>query len=52
MEDMDDDFGLRLCKYGKKYKYDKYGKKYGKKYDKDYDDKDYDYYDEDYSDKY
>lgn len=37
MEDMDDDFGLRLCKYGKMYKYYKYGgyDKYGKGYDKE-----------------
>ncbi|WP_187880224.1 DUF1104 domain-containing protein [Helicobacter pylori] len=37
MEDMDDDFGLRSCKHGKKHKHDKHGKKHGKKHDKDHD---------------
>ncbi|WQR99942.1 sialic acid-binding protein [Helicobacter pylori] len=52
MEDMDDDFGLRSCKHGKKHKHDKYGKKHGKKHDKDHDDKDHDHHDEDHSDKH
>ncbi|GAA7854976.1 zinc ABC transporter substrate-binding protein [Helicobacter pylori] len=52
MEDMDDDFGLRSCKHGKKHKHDKHGKKHGKKHDKDHDDKDHDHHDEDHSDKH
>ncbi|MFS7886686.1 sialic acid-binding protein [Helicobacter pylori] len=48
MEDMDDDFGLRSCKHGKKHKHDKHGKKHGK----DHDDKDHDHHDEDHSDKH
>ncbi|WP_187942490.1 sialic acid-binding protein [Helicobacter pylori] len=48
MEDMDDDFGLRSCKHGKKHKHDKHGKKH----DKDHDDKDHDHHDEDHSDKH
>ncbi|WP_120855432.1 sialic acid-binding protein [Helicobacter pylori] len=52
MEDMDDDFGLRSCKHGKKHKHDKHGKKHGKKHDKDRDDKDHDHHDEDHSDKH
>ncbi len=52
MEDMDDDFGLRSCKHGKKHKHDKNGKKHGKKHDKDHDDKDHDHHDEDHSDKH
>ncbi|MGL2752644.1 sialic acid-binding protein [Helicobacter pylori] len=52
MEDMDDDFGLRSCKHGKKHKHDKHGKKHGKKHDKDHDDKDHDHHDEDRNDKH
>ncbi len=52
MEDMDDDFGLRSCKHGKKHKHDKHGKKHGKKHDKDHDDKDHDHHDEDHNDKH
>ncbi len=52
MEDMDDDFGLRSCKHGKKHKHDKHGKKHGKNHDKDHDDKDHDHHDEDHSDKH
>ncbi|KAA6494637.1 sialic acid-binding protein [Helicobacter pylori] len=52
MKDMDDDFGLRSCKHGKKHKHDKHGKKHGKKHDKDHDDKDHDHHDEDHSDKH
>ncbi|GAA7760602.1 hypothetical protein HpCOL17_15370 [Helicobacter pylori] len=52
MEDMDDDFGLRSCKHGKKHKHDKHGKKHGKKHDKDHDDKDHDHHDEDHSNKH
>ncbi|WQY68999.1 sialic acid-binding protein [Helicobacter pylori] len=52
MEDMDDDFGLRSCKHGKKHKHDKHGKKHDKKHDKDHDDKDHDHHDEDHSDKH
>ncbi|GAA7533355.1 hypothetical protein MMM123_14870 [Helicobacter pylori] len=52
MEDLDDDFGLRSCKHGKKHKHDKHGKKHGKKHDKDHDDKDHDHHDEDHSDKH
>ncbi len=52
MEDMDDDFGLRSCKHGKKHKHDKHGKKHGKKHDKDHDGKDHDHHDEDHSDKH
>ncbi|WRA81436.1 sialic acid-binding protein [Helicobacter pylori] len=52
MEDMDDDFGLRSCKHGKKHKHDKHGKKHGKKHNKDHDDKDHDHHDEDHSDKH
>ncbi|OPG67569.1 zinc ABC transporter substrate-binding protein [Helicobacter pylori] len=52
MEDMDDDFGLRSCKHGKKHRHDKHGKKHGKKHDKDHDDKDHDHHDEDHSDKH
>ncbi|GAA7712195.1 hypothetical protein HpCOL12_03590 [Helicobacter pylori] len=52
MEDMDDDFGLRSCKHGKKHKHDKHGKKHGKKHDKDHDDKDHDHHDKDHSDKH
>ncbi|WRG21704.1 sialic acid-binding protein [Helicobacter pylori] len=52
MEDMDDDFGLRSCKHGKKHKHDKHGKKHGKKHDKDHNDKDHDHHDEDHSDKH
>ncbi|WQX22644.1 sialic acid-binding protein [Helicobacter pylori] len=52
MEDMDDDFGLRSCKHGKKHKHNKHGKKHGKKHDKDHDDKDHDHHDEDHSDKH
>ncbi|MGL2659894.1 sialic acid-binding protein [Helicobacter pylori] len=52
MEDMDDDFGLRSCKHGKKHKHDKHGKKHGKKHDKDHDNKDHDHHDEDHSDKH
>ncbi|MGL2600119.1 sialic acid-binding protein [Helicobacter pylori] len=52
MEDMDDDFGLRSCKHGKKHKHDKHGKKHGKKHDKYHDDKDHDHHDEDHSDKH
>ncbi|WRA32679.1 sialic acid-binding protein [Helicobacter pylori] len=52
MEDMDDDFGLRSCKHGKKHKHDKHGKKHGKKHDKDHGDKDHDHHDEDHSDKH
>ncbi|WP_120936560.1 sialic acid-binding protein [Helicobacter pylori] len=52
MEDMDDDFGLRSCKHGKKHKHDKHGKKHGKKHDKNHDDKDHDHHDEDHSDKH
>ncbi|GAA7105350.1 hypothetical protein ID0213_13720 [Helicobacter pylori] len=52
MEYMDDDFGLRSCKHGKKHKHDKHGKKHGKKHDKDHDDKDHDHHDEDHSDKH
>ncbi len=52
MEDMDDDFGLRSCKHGKKHKHDKHGKKHSKKHDKDHDDKDHDHHDEDHSDKH
>ncbi len=48
MEDMDDDFGLRSCKHGKKHKHDKHGKKH----DKDHDDKDHDHHDEDHNDKH
>ncbi|WRF20528.1 sialic acid-binding protein [Helicobacter pylori] len=54
MEDMDDDFGLRSCKHGKKHKHHKHGghDKHGKKHDKDHDDKDHDHHDEDHSDKH
>ncbi|MCQ2717520.1 sialic acid-binding protein [Helicobacter pylori] len=52
MEDMDDDFGLRSCKHGKKHKHHKHGKKHDKKHDKDHDDKDHDHHDEDHSDKH
>ncbi|PUB98103.1 zinc ABC transporter substrate-binding protein [Helicobacter pylori] len=54
MEDMDDDFGLRSCKHGKKHKHHKHGghDKHGKGHDKDHDDKDHDHHDEDHSDKH
>ncbi|MGL2510416.1 DUF1104 domain-containing protein [Helicobacter pylori] len=54
MEDMDDDFGLRSCKHGKKHKHHKHGghDKHGKNHDKDHDDKDHDHHDEDHSDKH
>ncbi|WP_217583293.1 sialic acid-binding protein [Helicobacter pylori] len=54
MEDMDDDFGLRSCKHGKKHKHHKHGghDKHGKKHDKDHDNKDHDHHDEDHSDKH
>ncbi|WP_131127240.1 sialic acid-binding protein [Helicobacter pylori] len=54
MEDMDDDFGLRSCKHGKKHKHHKHGghDKHGKGHDKDHDDKDHDHHDEDHNDKH
>ncbi|MBH0294499.1 DUF1104 domain-containing protein [Helicobacter pylori] len=45
MEDMDDDFGLRSCKHGKKHKHHKHGghDKHGKGHDKEQDKKDHDH---------
>ncbi len=47
MEDMDDDFGLRSCKHGKKHKHHKHGghDKHGKGHDKEQDKKDHDHND-------
>ncbi|WQW28682.1 DUF1104 domain-containing protein [Helicobacter pylori] len=47
MEDMDDDFGLRSCKHGKKHKHHKHGghDKYGKGHDKEQGKKDHDHND-------
>ncbi|WRA03768.1 DUF1104 domain-containing protein [Helicobacter pylori] len=47
MEDMDDDFGLRSCKHGKKYKHHKHGghDKHGKGHDKEQGKKDHDHND-------
>ncbi|MGN8439802.1 DUF1104 domain-containing protein [Helicobacter pylori] len=45
MEDMDDDFGLRSCKHGKKHKHHKHGghDKHGKGHDKEQGKKDHDH---------
>ncbi len=47
MEDMDDDFGLRSCKHGKKHKHHKHGghDKHGKGHDKEQGKKDHDHND-------
>ncbi|MFP6244554.1 DUF1104 domain-containing protein [Helicobacter pylori] len=47
MEDMDDDFGLRSCKHGKKHKHHKHGghDKHGKWHDKEQGKKDHDHND-------
>ncbi|MFB1345098.1 sialic acid-binding protein [Helicobacter pylori] len=47
MEDMDDDFGLRSCKHGKKHKHHKHGghDKHGKGHDKEEGKKDHDHND-------
>ncbi len=47
MEDMDDDFGLRSCKHGKKHKHHKHGghDKHGKGHDKEQGKKDNDHND-------
>ncbi|GAA8393921.1 DUF1104 domain-containing protein [Helicobacter pylori] len=47
MEDMDDDFGLRSCKHGKKHKRHKHGghDKHGKGHDKEQGKKDHDHND-------
>ncbi|WP_219028602.1 sialic acid-binding protein [Helicobacter pylori] len=47
MEDMDDDFGLRSCKHGKKHKHHKHGShdKHGKGHDKEQGKKDHDHND-------
>ncbi|AHZ25340.1 DUF1104 domain-containing protein [Helicobacter pylori] len=47
MEDMDDDFGLRSCKHGKKHKHHKHGghDKHGKGHDKKQGKKDHDHND-------
>ncbi len=47
MEDMDDDFGLRSCKHGKKHKHHKHGghDKHGKGNDKEQGKKDHDHND-------
>ncbi|MCQ2714417.1 DUF1104 domain-containing protein [Helicobacter pylori] len=47
MEDMDDDFGLRSCKHGKKHKHHKHGghDKHGKGHDKEQGEKDHDHND-------
>ncbi|WRE39493.1 DUF1104 domain-containing protein [Helicobacter pylori] len=47
MEDMDDDFGLRSCKHGKKHKHHKHGghDKHGKEHDKEQGKKDHDHND-------
>ncbi|GAA8115514.1 sialic acid-binding protein [Helicobacter pylori] len=47
MEDMDDDFGLRSCKHGKKHKHHKHGghDKHGKEHGKEQDKKDHDHND-------
>ncbi len=42
MEDMDDDFGLRSCKHGKKHKHHKHGG-HGKEHDKEQGKKDHDH---------
>ncbi len=44
MEDMDDDFGLRSCKHGKKHKHHKHGG-HGKGHDKEQGKKDHDHND-------
>ncbi|PUD75029.1 sialic acid-binding protein [Helicobacter pylori] len=45
MEDMDDDFGLRSCKHGKKHKHHKHGghDKHGKEHGKEQGKKDHDH---------
>ncbi|GAA7160715.1 sialic acid-binding protein [Helicobacter pylori] len=47
MKDMDDDFGLRSCKHGKKHKHHKHGghDKHGKGHDKEQGKKDHDHND-------
>ncbi|RKU89838.1 zinc ABC transporter substrate-binding protein [Helicobacter pylori] len=47
MEDMDDDFGLRSCKHGKKHKHHKHGghDKHGKEHGKEQGKKDHDHND-------
>ncbi|MGL2878990.1 DUF1104 domain-containing protein [Helicobacter pylori] len=47
MEDLDDDFGLRSCKHGKKHKHHKHGghDKHGKGHDKEQGKKDHDHND-------
>ncbi len=53
MEDMDDDFGLRSCKHGKKHKHHKHGghDKHGKGHDKEQGKKDHDHNDHDENEK-